>query len=77
MFQSFQLFLESRTFAEWVALACLLVAIIGIFIKKTESKKLRIKASKRSVAFGDKASGNSITIHTEPDNSKNDKKPDL
>jgi hypothetical protein len=76
MLENFQLWIEGRTFAEWVAVGCLIVASIGLFINKTKSKKLRIKATKGSVAFGNKASGNSITLNAEPKDSKNDKEPD-
>lgn len=60
--QDIILWLEQRTFAEWVAVASLLVAIVAFIFKGKVTGKKSVKASRGSVALGDNAKGNTINV---------------
>lgn len=70
--QDFIVWLEARTFVEWVALLSLIVAVIVGFFNKGKLSNKTIKAEKGSVALGDNAKGNTINLHTTASKDKDD-----
>jgi hypothetical protein len=70
--QDFLTWIDARTFGEWVAFISLIVALIVGFITKDKLFKKTIKAEKGSVALGDNAKGNTITVHSTVSKDKED-----
>lgn len=70
--EDFFVWLDARTFSEWLALSSLIVAVIVGFLKKDKLFNNTITAEKGSVALGDKAKGNTITLHTTTSKDKDD-----
>ncbi|WP_102797462.1 hypothetical protein [Bowmanella denitrificans] len=55
--------LQQRSFAEWVAVASLAAAILGLLFKNKFKGKTSVTARHGSVALGDNAQGNSIQVN--------------
>ena len=64
--QNFITWIGNLTFSDWTGFLSLIVAVIvGFFIKNTLVKHIKknVKAERGSVAFGDNAEKNTITIN--------------